>query len=113
MPVFTHNPIHGGDVPPVEALPKIFRKTLAFNPDVMLCHFTLLQGADIPLHNHIHSQIGYVLRGQVKFTTEEEEFIARKGDSYVFNSLQKHGAYAIEDTELIEIFSPCREEYKN
>lgn len=108
----TTNPIQIGDVPSVEALPKIFRKTLAYNPDVMLCHFTLLEGADIPLHNHLHTQIGYVLHGQVRFKTEESEFIARSGDSYVFKSHQKHGAFAIAETELIEIFSPCREEYK-
>ncbi|GAH24642.1 unnamed protein product [marine sediment metagenome] len=45
-------------------------------------------------------------------STENEEFIAKKGDSYVFDSNEKHGAIIMEDTDVIDVFNPAREDYK-
>jgi len=111
MENFSH-PINKNDVPTVVALKGINRKTLAFNKETMLCTFDMEQGAQIPLHDHIHVQIGYVIAGKIRFFTNKGEFIAKAGDSYVFNSNEKHGADVLEPTEVIEVFAPCREEYK-
>ena len=105
-------PINLNDVEPINPLNGIFRKTLSYNKSVMLCHFILESGAEIPLHDHEAHQIGFVTKGEIKFFTESREFIAKKGDSYVFDSLEKHGAKIIERAEVIEVFSPSREEYK-
>ncbi|MFX1256445.1 MAG: cupin domain-containing protein [Promethearchaeota archaeon] len=96
----------------IKALEGIYRKTLIYNDTVMLCLFTLEKDAEIPLHNHEAHQIGYVNKGKIKFITEGSEFIAQEGDSYVFNSWETHGAKILERTELVEVFSPSREEYK-
>lgn len=105
-------PINKNDVPPVVALKGITRKTLVFNKETMLCNFDMEKGAQIPLHSHIHVQIGYVISGKIRFFTTKGEFIAKPGDSYVFNSNEQHGADILENTEAIEVFAPCREEYK-
>ncbi|MFX1356093.1 MAG: cupin domain-containing protein [Promethearchaeota archaeon] len=96
----------------VNAIAGIFRKTLAYNNDIMLCYFILKKDAEVPLHNHKEHQVGYVLRGKLKFFTEEREFIAKEGDSYIFDSNIKHGAIILEDSEVIDIFSPARADYK-
>ena len=100
---------------PVEAIPGIFRKTLAYDDEAMLCHFELTKGASIPLHSHRAAQIGYVLKGRVRFLAEkhEDQFEVRPGDSYVFSADVVHGADALEDAELIEVFTPSRDEYKD
>ena len=95
----------------VEALPGIFRKTLAFNEEVMLCHFHLKKGAKIPLHEHRASQNGFVISGTARFFTETTEFMAETGESYVFGPNEKHGCDVIEDTIIIEAFAPSRPEY--
>ncbi|MHA1149254.1 MAG: cupin domain-containing protein [Promethearchaeota archaeon] len=106
-------PINKKDITAVKALEGIFRKTLTYNNDVMLCQFVLEKEAVIPLHNHEANQIGYVISGKLKFITETRgEFIAESGDSYVFDSYEKHGAKVIETAEVIEVFSPMREDYK-
>jgi len=105
-------PINKENVEKVEALEGIYRKTLAYNNDVMLCFFILEKDAVVPLHEHEAHQIGYVLKGKIKFITETREFIAKEGDSYVFNSNEKHGAELLEYTEVIEVFNPIREDYK-
>jgi len=105
-------PVNVKDVKPINPLSGIFRKTLSYNNDVMLCHFTLEKDAEIPLHDHEAHQIGYVIKGKINFFTETREFFAKEGDSYVFDSNEKHGAIIIEQAKVIEVFSPTREEYK-
>jgi quercetin dioxygenase-like cupin family protein len=106
------NPTNKDDVEPVKALEGIKRKTLMYNKDVMLCHFSLKKGSEIPLHHHVAHQIGYVLKGKLELITKSNRFIAKKGDSYVFNSNEKHGAKILENSEVIEVFNPAREDYK-
>ena len=96
----------------VEILHGIYRKTLTYNKNMMLCHFILNKSSKIPLHSHKERQIGYVLKGKLKFITENGEFMAKEGDSYVFDSNEKHGAIILEDTDVIDVFSPTREDYK-
>ncbi|MFX1366793.1 MAG: cupin domain-containing protein [Promethearchaeota archaeon] len=101
------------NVQPIEALKGVFRRTLLYNDSLMLCHFTLEKNSEIPIHSHKESQIGYVIKGKIKFITENEEFIAKSGDSYVFESNEKHGANILEDSEVIDVFNPSREDYKD
>ncbi|HDY64986.1 MAG TPA: cupin domain-containing protein [Phycisphaerae bacterium] len=100
---------------PVEAPPGIVRKTLSYNDEAMLCYFSLQAGAEIPLHDHRATQIGYVISGEVRFLAEntDDEFEVVTGDSYVFNPHVKHGAVVLKDTEYIEVFTPPRGEYKD
>ena len=95
----------------VEAVPGIFRKTLTYNSEIMLCHFDLRKGSKIPLHDHRASQNGFVMKGKLHFFTESSDFIAQEGDSYVFDPNEKHGCDVLEDSYVIEAFSPSRHEY--
>ncbi len=109
----TENPINLEDVEEIEPLKGVFLTTLAYNSDVMLCNFKMNKGAIIPIHNHPNIQVGYVIRGKIKFLKEKSEFfIASRGDSYIFDAQEKHGAEILEDTVVIEVFSPSRNEYK-
>ena len=100
---------------PRESPDGVIRKTLSYNDEAMLCHFTLKRGATIPLHDHRATQIGIVVSGKARFLAEkpEDEFVVEAGDSYVLDPHVKHGTVALEDTVYIEVFSPTREEYKD
>jgi quercetin dioxygenase-like cupin family protein len=96
----------------VEMLPGIFRTTMSYNETSMLCYFHFKKGATIPLHKHEAVQNGFVIKGRVKFLMDEERsFIVEDGDGYIFGSNEPHGSEVLEDTELIECFSPMRTEY--
>ena len=106
-------PINKDKIQEVKALEGISRKTLTYNDSVMLCFFDLKKGAEIPLHDHDAHQIGYVVSGKIQFITETRgEFLAQEGDSYVFDSWEKHGAKILETAQVVEVFSPAREDYK-
>ncbi len=104
-----------GEAKGVENPVKVVRKTLAYNDEAMLCHFALKKGAEIPLHDHRATQIGFIVRGKARFLAEEreDEFEARTGQGYVFSRFVKHGTIALEDTEYVEVFVPARDEYKD
>jgi unsaturated pyranuronate lyase len=103
---------HVGDREPVEMFPGLFRSTLCYNDDVMLCRFVMKKGAKIPLHHHVAAQNGYMIRGRVRFFSEKTNgFVATPGMGYLFDSDEQHGAEALEDSEFIECFTPMRPEY--
>jgi quercetin dioxygenase-like cupin family protein len=89
------------------------RHTLAYNEEMMLCHFALKKGLRLELHQHVAAQIGYVLKGKVKFIKADgTSFIATAGTSYVFDSHEVHGIEEVyEPSEFIECFAPMRPEY--
>ena len=99
----------------VENFPGVLRRTLSYNDEAMLCHFTLEKSSGLPLHNHRATQIGFILRGKIRFLAEEpeDEFEAEPGHSYVFSRFVIHGLTALEESEYIEVFVPVRDEYKD
>jgi quercetin dioxygenase-like cupin family protein len=101
-----------GSAKTVEAAPGIFRTTLSYNKESMLCHFTLKKGSQIPLHNHPAVQNGFVISGSIRFTRKDgSAFTAGAGTAYVFDPHEYHGAEILEDTVAVECFSPMRPEY--
>ena len=90
----------------------VFRTTMAYNDQLMLCHFLLKKGARIPLHKHVASQNGYLIRGKARLIWEDgREFLAEPGSGWCFGSNEEHGVEAIEESEAIECFAPIRTEY--
>jgi quercetin dioxygenase-like cupin family protein len=96
----------------VEMLPGIYRVTMSYNDESMLCYFYFEKGASIPLHKHEAVQNGFVVKGRVRFLQEGgKSNVMEKGDGYIFGSNEPHGSEVLEDTELIECFTPLRPEY--
>ena len=104
--------VNKDNISAIEALKGIYRKTLVYNENIMLCHFYLKKDSEVPLHSHVQHQVGYVIRGKLHFFTTDNDFVAKKGDSYIFDSNEKHGATVLSDSEVIDIFTPSREDYK-
>jgi quercetin dioxygenase-like cupin family protein len=95
-----------------EVLPGVVRTTLAYIDEAMICHFRLQKGAEIPPHNHEAVQAGYVVSGKIHFIREDgSEFVADPGCGYAFSPNEKHQAHILEDSTVIEFFTPSRLEY--
>lgn len=65
----------------------------------------------VPFHSHESEQSGYVISGKYKLIFENEEHYLQKGDSYSILSNVEHSIEIIEEGEVIDIFSPIREDY--
>ena len=94
-----------------EILPGIFLKTLAYGDSTQLCHFKLKKGALIPEHQHPEEQSGYLLSGKLRLFGEAGEKIVNPGSSWSFKGDVRHGAEALSECELVEVFSPVRPQY--
>lgn len=92
--------------------PGIDRVTMSYNDDNMLCYFYLAEGTGLPLHRHLAAQNGFVISGRIRFFRESgESFVAGPGDGYIFESNEAHGSEILEDSEIIECFTPMRPDY--
>ena len=99
------------DVAPVEMLPGIVRKTLSYSDSMMVCEVRLQKGAVLPSHHHVHEQSSNIISGSVRYTVGEEEHIVGAGDSVMIGPDVPHAVVALEDTLVIDVFSPVRPEY--
>lgn len=89
----------------------ISRKADVFGKATLLCEFKLDKGAVIPAHKHPHEQIGFLVSGKMLFTIDEQEYLMNRGDSWCITGNIEHKAEALEDSFVIEVFSPVREEF--
>ena len=87
-------------------------KTLVYGENSLMTEFVLSKKSVLPEHDHIHEQIGYLVRGKIKLIMGTREQIINPGDSWCIPPSIKHKAEIIEDSIAIEVFTPCREEYK-
>jgi len=95
----------------IEKLPGVRLKTLVFGEKTLLTNLIIFKGATIPTHNHIHEQTGFLQSGCLEFLIDGNKIIANPGDSWIIPGNVSHGATAIEDSNVIEVFSPVREDY--
>lgn len=92
-------------------LPKVVLRTLAHGERTLLGEFRIAKGGVIPPHSHPHEQTGYLVSGLLRFTIDGKSSDAKPGDAWCIAGGVEHGAVALEDTVVIEMFSPVREEY--
>jgi quercetin dioxygenase-like cupin family protein len=86
-------------------------KNLTYGDKTHLTEVMLKKGALIPEHKHPQEQTGYLISGRLRFFSGDDEAIAYPGDSWTFVGEIMHGAEALEDTVVLECFSPAREDY--
>lgn len=94
-----------------EVLPGIQLSNLTFGEKTHLTKVILKKGSIIPEHNHPNEQTGYLISGKLRFFSGDKEFIADTGDCWTILGNTDHGAEALEDTVVLECFSPVREDY--
>jgi quercetin dioxygenase-like cupin family protein len=91
---------------------KFWRKYVT-GEKAMVAQLGLSKDCVVPLHHHESEQISMVLQGAVKFELEGREVIVRGGEVLVIPSNLPHSALAIEDSSVIEVFSPIRYDWLN
>ena len=85
--------------------------TLVHGEKTLMGQFRIAKGSIIPTHSHPHEQTGFMISGKLRFTVDGEVTDVETGDSWCLHGNIKHSAEALEDSVIIEVFSPVREDY--
>jgi len=85
--------------------------TLVHGEKTLMGQFKIARGSAIPSHSHPHEQTGFLVSGKVRFNVDGEIMDAEAGDSWCLPGNVEHSAEALEDSVIIEVFSPVREDY--
>lgn len=107
MPLIRHE-----SVGPVEMLPGVLRRTMTDGAKMMLCEVRMEAGALVPAHTHTHEQTGYLASGRIRLTIGEEARELSPGDCWMVPGEAPHEAVALEESVLVDVFSPPREDYR-
>jgi quercetin dioxygenase-like cupin family protein len=84
-----------------------------FGDAAMLNWIELTPGAEVPLHEHPHEQLGLVVRGAITMTTDGEDWTIREGDGYTIPGGVPHKGVAGPDgCVVLDVFTPVREDYR-
>lgn len=90
----------------------IVRKVLAYSNNLMSVELQFEKGAIGAKHAHVHEQIGYLVSGSLLYQEEnQEDKVLVTGDTYYVAPNVVHGVIALEDTKLLDIFTPKREDF--
>tara|TARA_B100000941_G_C28345586_1_gene469031 strand:+ start:256 stop:600 length:345 start_codon:yes stop_codon:yes gene_type:complete len=89
----------------------IKRKVMGYDDKIMLVNVLFEKGAVGLVHKHYHSQVSYVGSGSFDITIDGVTQKLKKGDSFYVPPNTLHGALCIEAGELIDVFSPLREDF--
>ncbi len=89
----------------------VTRQVLADAPELMVVSFRFDKDAKGALHSHPHVQSTYVESGRFRFHLSGEEFEVGPGDSFVIPSGAEHGCVCLEQGQLIDCFTPRRDDF--
>ena len=90
----------------------VTRKILSYDKNLMAVEVYFEKGAVGDNHKHPHEQIGYVVRGSIEYYEEGEgKRVLVKGDSYYVAPEKIHGVVALDETVLLDVFTPIREDF--
>jgi quercetin dioxygenase-like cupin family protein len=88
----------------------IRRRTLAAGERMMQMLVALDAGSHLPEHQHPHEQLTHVLRGRLRFSIAGVARELSAGQSLCLPGGTLHAADALEDTLVLDTFSPPRED---
>jgi quercetin dioxygenase-like cupin family protein len=88
------------------------RKILGMGGTLMMVEVVFKKGGIGSVHSHDnHEQISYIAKGCFEVTVGGETKVLRTGDSFYAGYLVPHGVVALEDSVIVDVFNPVREDF--
>lgn len=93
-------------------LPKVNRQRV-IGERMMVSRVFFRAGCVVPIHHHVNEQITLVLSGRVRFVIQDDEgtreHLVEPGEVLCLPSNVPHSAEALEDSMVLDLFSPPSE----
>ena len=104
-------PVNQMPSPVTEPEPGLRRQVLTHSPSMMLVRHEMRKGWRGAAHRHPHEQMVYVISGRLQVVVGASTIDASAGDNFIVGSNVEHQATALEDSLVLDMFSPAREDY--
>ena len=92
----------------IDMVPGVRRRTLCAGTQAMQMEVEFAAGTRLPEHAHPHEQIVHVLSGRLRLTVAGVLHELTPGQSLLLTGGVVHGAEALEETRVLDTFSPPR-----
>lgn len=97
--------------PVTEPEPGLQRQVLVHSAAMMLVRHQMRKGWRGTAHQHMHEQMVYIVSGHIRVRVGNVWRDAFAGDNFIVASNTEHEAKAQEDSVVLDIFTPPREDY--
>ena len=97
-------------VPEEKITDKIRRRVVSGKQGTMV-YWSIEAGARAAVHKHPHEQFVWMVKGTMDFRIGDEKRTMKPGDVAVIPGGVEHEAYFPEDSEVIDFFTPVREDF--
>ncbi|CAM4461706.1 cupin domain-containing protein [Paenibacillus xylanexedens] len=88
------------------------RKILGMGGTLMMVEVTFAKGGIGEVHSHdAHEQVSYIVKGSFEVQVGEETRILKAGDSFYAGFNVPHGVKALEDSVILDVFTPFRQDF--
>ncbi len=89
----------------------VSRKIIARGGKMMMVEVKFKKGAKGMVHSHPHEQVSYIHSGVFEFELNGKRKKVVAGDSIFIASGVPHGVVALEDSIIVDVFTPQREDF--
>lgn len=96
---------------PEEQLNPLLTRQLIHGRNITVARIRLAKYASVPEHSHVSEQICMVQSGALRFVVAGQECIVRAGESLAIPPETPHSAEALENSVVIDVFAPRREDW--
>ena len=97
--------------PWIDIVPGIRRRTIANGRTMYQMVARLDAGSRMPEHKHSQEQIVHILEGRMRLIVSGVPHELKRGESFYLAENVPHGVETIEDTTVLDTFSPPRDDY--
>jgi quercetin dioxygenase-like cupin family protein len=105
-------PVHDWKSLKEEQLNPLLARKMFHTETMTVARLSLRQYAVVPEHSHTNEQITMLESGALKFRIGGEEQLLRAGQMLQIPPDAPHSVEALEDSVALDLFSPCREDWK-
>ncbi len=93
------------------------RQVMSTTDKMMLVRHLQVKGWKGARHQHPHEQLLYIVSGRIRLKVEQPGaddavFDLPKGESLIVPGGLEHEAEALEDSEVLDVFTPARDDYR-
>lgn len=90
----------------------VSRKVLGTGGSLMMVEVSFRKGGIGEVHHHEeHEQVSYIVKGSFEVSVGEDKSVLRAGDSFYAGLRVPHGVVALEDSIILDVFTPIRNEF--